>query len=78
MYTKMMHEIVSENDDLRKQVKEAQRKLHRQGQGRTLSCSKSGDSSIRRTKNCFGYAGYDHSSDSVYGSEDEIEEIVIQ
>ncbi|KAK3804918.1 MAG: hypothetical protein J3Q66DRAFT_393588 [Benniella sp.] len=72
MYTEMMHEIVSENDDLRKQVKEAQRKLRRQGQGSTLSCSKSSDSSIRRTKNCFGYAGYDDSSDSVYGSEDEI------
>jgi hypothetical protein len=76
MYTEMMHEIVSENDDLRKQVKETERKLRRHGPATSSSYSKNGDS--RRTRDLFGYPGYDDSSDSMYGSEDdEMEEIAI-
>ncbi|KAF9154020.1 hypothetical protein BG015_002106 [Linnemannia schmuckeri] len=31
VYNEMMHEVVTENDDLRRQIKDAQRKLRRQG-----------------------------------------------
>ncbi|KAF8970262.1 hypothetical protein BGZ46_010536 [Entomortierella lignicola] len=56
MYTEMMHEIVSENDDLRKRVKEVQRKLR------------------HHMAKCQDYGMDD---DSVYGSEDEMEDIMI-
>ncbi|KAG0370266.1 hypothetical protein BGX24_002074 [Mortierella sp. AD032] len=43
MYNEMMHEVVTENDDLRQQVKEAQRKLRRQGHGQGDGQCHSGD-----------------------------------
>ncbi|KAF9410060.1 hypothetical protein BGZ76_005576 [Entomortierella beljakovae] len=41
MYTEMMHEVVSENDDLRKKVKIALRKLRRHGEDESLEESDS-------------------------------------
>ncbi|KAF9357892.1 hypothetical protein BGX26_002894 [Mortierella sp. AD094] len=64
IYTKMMHEIVSENDELRKKVKDAKRKLRRYGE-------KSQDYSS------YNYSEMDDGGDSVYGSEDDMEEIMI-
>ncbi|KAF9896931.1 hypothetical protein BX616_006478 [Lobosporangium transversale] len=42
MYMEMMHEIVTENDDLRQKVKEAKRKVRRQGNRNQNSQSNSG------------------------------------
>ncbi|KAI8604882.1 hypothetical protein EDD21DRAFT_365085 [Dissophora ornata] len=71
MYTEMMHEIVTENDDLRKQVKNAHRKIRRQRS--SVSSSKSGKS---RSQDYYGYS-MDEASDSVYGSEDDMEDVII-
>ncbi|KAG0279975.1 hypothetical protein BGZ95_011719 [Linnemannia exigua] len=43
MYNEMMHEVVTENDDLRQQVKEAERKMRRQGQCQGHGQGHSGD-----------------------------------
>lgn len=37
MYNEMLHEVVTENDDLRKQLKDAQRQLRRQGHSTSTS-----------------------------------------
>ena len=70
MYTEMMHEIVTENDDLRKQVKNANRKIHRQRSSISSSKSRKG-----RSQDYYGYSMDD--SDSVYGSEDDMEDVII-
>lgn len=44
MYNEMLHEVVTENDDLRKQLKDAQRQLRRQGHSTSDSGSGSGGS----------------------------------
>ncbi|KAF9910724.1 hypothetical protein EC991_005709 [Linnemannia zychae] len=81
VYNEMMHEVVTENDDLRQQVKEAQRKLRRHG----LSQGHSGDSArssvynsnrSRRNQDYYGFpddggCGPDDSDD------DDMEDIVI-
>ncbi|KAF9172131.1 hypothetical protein BGX20_006303 [Mortierella sp. AD010] len=64
VYTEMMHEVVLENDELRKKLKNAQRKLRRYGE-------KSQDH--RGNNN----SGTDDGGDGVYGSEDDMEEIII-
>ncbi|KAG0010708.1 hypothetical protein BGZ80_001250 [Entomortierella chlamydospora] len=64
MYSEMMHEVVSENDELRKKLKSAQRKLRRYGENSQNNRSNT-------------YSGMDDGGDSVYGSEDDMEEIMI-
>ncbi|KAF9104944.1 hypothetical protein BGX27_009875 [Mortierella sp. AM989] len=62
MYTEMMYEVVSENDSLRKKVKDAQRRLQRQ-EAKIHNHSGSGSSM--------------NDGDSIYGSEDDMEDIMI-
>ncbi|KAI9238349.1 MAG: hypothetical protein BYD32DRAFT_460757 [Podila humilis] len=64
IYTEMMHEIVTENDTLRTKVKHAWRKSRIGGGGST-------------SFDYYGYSGFDASGDSIYGSDDEMEEIAI-
>ncbi|KAF9127380.1 hypothetical protein BGW39_005917 [Mortierella sp. 14UC] len=81
MYNEMMHEVVTENDDLRQQVKELRRKLHRQGLGQgqsgDIACSSISNSSRpRRNRDYYGLL--DNGSYSLDGSDDDdIENVVI-
>ncbi|KAF8942392.1 hypothetical protein BGZ47_006529 [Haplosporangium gracile] len=62
VYNEMMHEVVTENDDLRRQIKDAQRKLRRQGlsasstdsgsaNGSSTSSSSSGNATKSKSSN---------------------------
>ncbi|KAG0033360.1 hypothetical protein BGZ82_006134 [Podila clonocystis] len=73
IYTEMMHEIVTENDSLRTKVKQAQRKSRVYGGGSSASFG----SSNKSVQDYYSYPGFDSSSDSMYGSDDEMEEIAI-
>ncbi|KAF9293204.1 hypothetical protein BGZ88_005666 [Linnemannia elongata] len=50
MYNEMLHEVVTENEDLRKQLKDAQRQLRRQGHSASV-CIDSGNSSSTTINN---------------------------
>ncbi|KAG0199843.1 hypothetical protein BGX28_006970 [Mortierella sp. GBA30] len=105
MYTEMMHEVVTENDDLRRRVKSANRTMRRHGwsdprkddsansansaysastsASTSTSRSNSHRSSMRslqpRNSDYFAYpAGFgEDDNESLYGSEDDLEEIMI-
>ncbi|KAF9132236.1 hypothetical protein BGX30_012725 [Mortierella sp. GBA39] len=51
MYNEMLHEVVTENDDLRKQLKDAQRQLRRQGLSTSTSTGSSSGSSTNTNNN---------------------------
>jgi len=105
MYNEMMHEVVTENDDLRRQIKHVKRNSKYQSHGNSNSNSRNNgkhsiyssntnnsnsnsssssvgtiDYSRRHQDDYFGYPSSEfdsHRSDSLYGSEDEMEEIAI-
>ncbi|KAI1295892.1 hypothetical protein EDD11_007700 [Mortierella claussenii] len=77
MYTEMMHEVVAENDGLRKQIKDAQRMLRKNGHQRGYDGEHSGNYKAKsKSRDLFGYStGLDDIDDS--GSEDELEDVII-
>ncbi|KAF9315932.1 hypothetical protein BG003_002524 [Podila horticola] len=74
IYTEMMHEIVTENDTLRTKVKQARRKS-RIGGGE--SSTSFGSSSTTSIQDYYSYPGFYGTGDSMYDSDDEMEEITI-
>lgn len=62
MYNEMMHEVVTENDDLRKQIKDAQRTLRRQGQGHSTDSGISTNNSINSSASASASASKNKSS----------------
>lgn len=78
MYNEMMHEVVTENDDLRKQIKDIERKLRRQGQIHstdsgisTNSINSSSSASANSTKNKSSNGSRPRRNPDYYGFPDD-------